>query len=269
MTRLLPSLFTVAALVALPAAASAEMEHHTTKFDIRFGALPVGAAQFEISFDDKGYALNAKGKTVGVANLFAPGAGEVKSDGMLAVDKVIPAHNVVRLKEKKKNSTLEMAFDNGAVTEVTLTPDKRKKKRGRRWVPILPEQLQSVIDPASGVIIPVAAELASDPRAVCDRTMNIYDGDTRYDIALKYKFTKPVETDGYKGYAYVCQLRYIPVSGHKLKQRNIEYMTDNKDMEIWLAPMARSNIFTPIRIEVPTWIGKVTAISSYFGDSRQ
>ncbi len=269
MTRLLASLFTFAALVALPAAARAEMERHTTKFDIRFGALPVGAAQFEISFDDKAYALSAKGKTVGVAKLFSPGRGEVESDGMLVDERVIPVRNVVRLNEKKKNSTLEMAFDEGAVTQVSLTPDKRKKKRGRRWVPVLPEQLQSVIDPASGVIIPVSAEHSSDPHAVCDRTLNIYDGDTRYDIALKYKFTKPVQTDGYKGYAYVCQLRYIPVSGHKLKQRNIEYMSDNKDMEIWLAPMAKSNVFSPIRIEVPTWIGKVTAISSYFGASRK
>lgn len=269
MIRSLHSLLIAAALVALPVAAMAEMERHTTEFDIRFGALPVGAAQFRISFDDKGYVLNATGKTVGVANLFAPGKGQVDSDGALADGRVIPAHNVVRLKEKKKKSMLEMAFADGAVAEVALTPDKPKKKRGRKWVPILPEQLQSVIDPASGVIVPVAADRASDPRAVCDRTLNIYDGDTRYDIALKYKFTKPVETDGYKGYAFVCQLRYIPVSGHKRKQRNIEYMTDNEDMEIWLAPMARTNVFSPIRIEVPTWLGKVTAMSSYFGASRE
>ena len=84
----------------------------------------------------------------------------------------------------------------------------------------------------SSVIVPVAWERANDPRAVCDRLLNVYDGDTRYDIQLNYKSTKPIRTDGYRGYAYVCSLRYIPVAGHKKKQRNIEYMSKNEDIEI-------------------------------------
>jgi hypothetical protein len=132
-------------------------------------------------------------------------------------------------------------------------------------VALTPEHLKSVLDPASSIVIPVDPARAGDPRAVCDRTLPIYDGDTRFDIALAYKATKTVTTEGYKGYAYVCGLRYVPIAGHKRNQKNIEYMRKNDGMEIWLAPMEKTNLYTPIRVEVPTWVGRVVAVPTYFG----
>ena len=268
----------LAALLAMPAAcvigamcdptpAAAGMIEHKTVFDVMFGILPIGKATFDIRFDEDKYILDATGKTVGIAAMVAPGTGEAESQGRIADDKVIAEkHEVTYVdKSKKKKSTLDIEFNDGAVESVKLDPDKHKKKDGPKWVPIEPDQLRSVIDPASSVIVPVAWEHANDPKAVCDRVLHVYDGDTRFDIELKYKSTKPISTEGYKGYAYVCSLRYIPVSGHKKKQRNIEYMSNNKDIEIWLAPMAQTNLYTPIKIEVPTWVGRFTAIPDYFG----
>jgi hypothetical protein len=102
---------------------------------------------------------------------------------------------------------------------------------------------------------------------VCNRTFNLYDGDARYDVALKYKSTRQIETEGYKGTAFVCQLRYIPISGHRRNEKNVEYMADNKDMEVWLAPVSGTPLFTPIRFDVPTWVGTVVAYPTYFGQS--
>lgn len=253
------------AALAAAAPATAGMLEHKTVFDVMFGALTIGTATFDIRFDDENYILDASGKTVGLAELFAPGAGKVESKGRIVSDKVVAERHEVVFVEKSKKSRLEMEFEDGGVKSVRLDPDKRKKKRGPKWVAISEEQLHSVVDPASSIIIPVDLTRAGDPRAVCDRRLNVYDGDTRYDIALRYKATRPVSTQGYDGYAYVCQLRYIPVSGHKKQQRNIEYMRKNEGMEIWLAPMAQTNLFTPIRIEVPTWIGRVSAVPAFFG----
>lgn len=254
-----------AAILALVGAANAGQLRHKTVLEVRFGSIPVGEAVFDIRFDEKTYSLDASGKTVGIADLFASGRGKAESSGHFDDERIIVDKNFVEYVEKKKTSTLEMAFVGGSVESVTLVPDKRKTKIAPKYVPITPEQLKAVIDPASSIVIPVAWDRANDPRAVCDRVINVYDGDTRYDIALKYKSTKPVKTEGYNGHAYVCQLRYVPVAGHRAKQRNVEYMSKNKDMEIWLAPMAQTNVFTPIRIEVPTWIGRVTAQPSFFG----
>ncbi|MEM7464945.1 MAG: DUF3108 domain-containing protein [Pseudomonadota bacterium] len=250
--------------------ANAETTSHKTKWNVRFGVIPVGKATFKIEFDDETYSMSASGKTVGVAEMVSPGRGRAKSSGLITGDKVMAIqHEAIYIEEKKKKnkkSTLEMDFEDGAVKTVSIEPKKKKrKKKGRKWVQIQEEQLSSVIDPGSSIIVPVAPENVKNPRAVCNRVLNVYDGDTRFDIKLKYKYTKTISTEGYDGDAFVCQLRYVPVSGHKKNQKNINYMRDNEGIEIWLAPMENSSLFTPIRIEVPTWIGKFTAIPVFFG----
>jgi hypothetical protein len=262
-----PVHFVLAVLAIIAATpAMAQQHHHKTVFDVRFGALSVGSATFDITFDEKSYSIRARGKTEGVVDVFAPGKGKATSEGAFDKVQVTAQRHFVEYKEKKKTETLEMAFADGAVESVKLTPEKPAKKKGRKWVPIEPDQLKNVIDPASAIVVPVEPADANDPKVVCNRTLNIYDGGTRYDIVLSYKATRKVKTDGYDGYAFVCQLRYVPVSGHKRGQKNVEYMAGNTDMEIWLAPMAALPYYTPVRIEVPTWIGTVSALPSYFGE---
>lgn len=252
-----------AALVG--ATANAEMTTHRTVFDVRYGPVAVGEARFSIRFNEAAYELDASGKTVGIVDMVASGSGSAKSSGRIEDYRVIVEKASAEFVEESDVSTLEMEFDDGAVTNVIVNPDERKKKDGPKWVQIAEDQLRSVLDPASTIVVPVAWEKANDPRAVCDQRFPVYDGDTRFDIELAYKSTKPVRTDGYKGWAYVCQLRYIPVAGHEKGERNIEYMAGNEDMEIWLAPMAKTNLYTPIRVEVPTWIGTFSAVPKFFG----
>ena len=251
--------------ICLAAPAVAEPVVHRTEFEVSFGLLPVGRATFDIRLDGDGYLLDGKGRTAGIAELFASGRGAFESEGRFDGARVVAVRHAVEFVEKKKKSTLEMQFEEGRLASMTVVPDKRRKKTGSKWVPITEEQLASVIDPASGIVLPVAPADARNPRAVCDRVLPIYDGDTRYDIALSWKETQPVETRGYKGQAFVCKLRYVPVAGHRRGQKNIEYMRKNDGMEIWLAPIAGTSTFTPIRIEVPTWVGRVSAVARYFG----
>jgi len=256
---------TLSLLAALAAPAAAQT-HHRTVFDVKFAGVKVGKATFDITFDDKNYAIGLSGGTAGIAELFAQGSGEVRSVGAMNGGEVQAVSNSVVYREKKKQpATLEMTFDKGAFASLKLDPDKRKKKDGPTWVQVTPEHLAKVIDPASGVVMPVQRERANDPNAVCNRVIPVYDGDSRYDIVLRYKATKPVETEGYKGWAYVCQLRYRPVAGHRTDHKNVRYMADNKLMEIWVAPMAGTNVFTMIRVEVPTWVGRVVAEPVFFG----
>ncbi len=252
--------------LSAPGIAAAEAPtHHRTVFDIRFGGLQVGSAQFDIRFDDKSYDLALSGKTAGAADVFVPGNGTAASKGTIDVSGIDAlTHSAMYFEQrKKKRSTLDMQIDGGQVVKVAAVP--LKKKTGPKWIQIEPSQLRDVIDPASAIVVPVDAAKAGDPAAVCNRTLNIYDGDTRYDMVLTYKATRPIKTKGYEGYAYVCRMRYVPVAGHKRGQKNVEYMARNKGMEIWLAPMQQSRVFSVIRVEVPTWIGTVSALPAYFG----
>jgi len=268
MKRMLAAVLLACPLAGSPGGAAADPVLHRTEFDISFGLLQVGRATFDIRIDGDGYLLDGNGRTAGIVELFAEGRGSVESEGHIDGARVTPVRHAVEYVEKQKKSTMEMLFEEGRVGKITLEPDKRKKKKGRKWVPITEEQLASVIDPASGIVVPVIPADARDPHAVCNRVLPIYDGDTRYDIALSYKDTRPVETKGYRGQAFVCTLRYVPVAGHRRGQKNIEYMSGNDGMEIWLAPIAGTAAFTPIRIEVPTWVGRVSAVARYFGPRK-
>ena len=240
---------------------------HRTVFNVRFGVLPVGTATLDFAFNDERYEFDVKGKTVGIAELIAPGKGTAESAGTIEGNRIVAARADTDFVENEKKSSVHMEFANGDVTKVDILPPRKRKRTGSRFVAIDESHLRSVIDPASAIVVPVAPDLVNDPKAVCNRTLNLYDGETRYDIALEFKSTQPVSTKGYEGDAYVCSMRYVPVAGHRKRQKNIEYMKRNTGMEIWLAPMEGTNLFSPIRIEVPTWVGRVSAVPSYFGSA--
>jgi hypothetical protein len=258
-----------AALALSPAlSAHAEMTRHQSKFTVRYGAITVGEATFNIDYNDRKYSVDARGKTAGIVDVFSPGKGQAKSEGLVEPLKVVAVKHFVEYEEPEKTSALEVSFEEGNVAGVKVIAGKLRTKKGKRWVKIQPDQLKSVIDPASSLVIPVKAESTGDGRAVCDHVFNVYDGDTRYDIALSYKSSREIAVEGYKGNAFVCQLRYIPVAGHRRNEKNIEYMSNNKDMEVWLAPLPGSSLYTPIRFDVPTWVGTVIAYPTYFGEAK-
>ena len=245
----------------------AEEFKHETRFSVRFGGVEVGKATFKIEFDDLTYSLSGNGRTVGVVDWVAPGKGEFSSNGLLTGDKVEPKlHTAKVVERKKKPETLKMSFTENSVSDVEIQSNKKRKKRiAPKYIPVEAKHLAAVMDPASSLIIPMSGQDAKDGNKVCNQRFPIYDGETRYDIALRYKTTKPVETSGYNGYAYVCQMRYVPVAGHKKDHRSVKEMAENKGMEIWLAPMQGVSVFTPIQIVVGTKYGRVVAQPKYFG----
>lgn len=255
-----------------PASADNAQPRHETKFAVKLGAVTVGKVTFGVALDGNDYTFTGNGKTQGLADWFAPGKARIKSRGALNGDRHNATDHFLSVTENSKTSTLEMAFAGGEVTNVSLKPDKRKKKKAKKYVLIQPEDLKNVVDPASTMIVPVPLAQAKNPNAVCGRTFRVYDGDTRYDMKLSYKTNKPVKTRGYDGNAYVCKLKYVPVAGHRKGHSSIKRMADNDDMEIWLAPInggtQDQSVFTAIRILVPTWIGTFSAEPEYFGPAE-
>ena len=250
-------------------AARAEKISQNTVFSVRFSGIPVGTANFNIEVENDRYEVKANGKTAGIVDMFAPGRGEATSAGAVRPDTVLSSINQVVYSGKDEKSTLDMTFVDGTVDKVDLKTNKPKDKSGPKWIPVKAEALKAAIEPASTLVIPVPPQEANNGHKVCDRTLNIYDGDARYNMALTYKRTQLVKTDGYGGYAYVCKLKYVPISGHKRGQKNIKYMAANEGMELWLAPIAKRPVFTVIRVEVPTWLGQVTALPVKFRSNAQ
>ena len=235
---------------------------HTTKFTVNYTGIRIGRLTFTIEIDGDDYLLKANGKTDGVARLFSKGKGSFESAGHFKGDKVISSAHKVQVTEKGKTARLKMSFDEGNLKKMSASP-KKKRRKGKGYIPILKKHLQSIIDPASSIVVPTQ-ENASGGRDVCGRTLNVYDGETRFDIVLSYVATRPISAKGYKGLAYVCNFRYVPIAGHKKGHKSVEIMRKNKNMEIWLAPITGTSIFTPIKIDVNSPIGRFVAYPKRF-----
>ena len=264
------SMIATSFMALLGASAQAEVIDHETRFSVRFGGVEVAKASFDIHYDEKEYKLTGKGKTTGIVEWFAPGKGNFESTGSVIENQLKPVKHSVYVKEKSKTpETLNMAFAEDKVANVEFKSNKPRKVRvAPKYVPVEAQHLAAVIDPASTLIIPLTGVEARDGRVVCGRRFPVFDGESRYDIQLSYKATKPINTAGYNGHAYVCRMRYIPVAGHKKGHRDIKQLAENKGMEIWLAPMAGVSVFSPIQIIVASKYGRVTAVPEYFGKAQ-
>ena len=251
----------------LSTTARASDHRHLSEFVVKFGILEVGRANFDIRYGEGNYALAGSGKTAGLAQWFSQTKGSFNSKGTVESLKPKPKFYRVEVKEKGKPAeSVQLAFTDNAVTDVKIKSNKKKKKRGKKnYIVLEDKHKRDVMDPVSTLLLPIKVGNANDGRKVCSKRSPIFDGETRYDIRLRYKYTKPIRTKGYNGNAYVCTMRYVPVAGHRKNHRGVMEMAANKDMEVWLAPMGNGEYFTAIKFRIATKYGTFIAEPLFFG----
>ena len=59
----------------------------------------------------------------------------------------------------------------------------------------------------------------------------------------------------------ICAVRYVPIAGHRRDRPATKFMADNKELEVWLAPVASAHVLVPFRISALTMMG-VTVIEA-------
>jgi hypothetical protein len=96
----------------------------------------------------------------------------------------------------------------------------------------------------------------------CDRRIPVFDGASRFDVVLSYGETRAVQVPGYSGDVLVCNVRYVPISGHRPERPGTKFMAENKDMSVWLAPVEGKRVLFPLRVAVQTMVGMSVAEAS-------
>ncbi len=95
--------------------------------------------------------------------------------------------------------------------------------------------------------------------------MAIFDGRLRYDLQLAFKRIDHVKADkGYAGPVVVCAVYFSPVAGHIPSRAAIRYVTKQRDIEVWLAPIAGTRVLVPFRAQGPTPLGRVVMEATQF-----
>jgi hypothetical protein len=176
--------------------------------------------------------------------------GGFESNGTVDATAPHPAAYKLNYKSKSKITTITLGFDATGVKSVLMVPKKEPRPDA---VPLKPDDLKNVFDPMSSILALTHAT-GGNP---CARTIPVFDGKARFNLVLSAKGEQRLKEDkptGQPTQLKVCQVKYIPVSGHRPKDF-VKPWVDYNNIEIALRPVPTANAFVPYRITIPTSLG--------------
>jgi hypothetical protein len=228
---------------------------HTSEYSISLGVLPIAKATFLTRLDGKGYSISGSFNAAGLVSIVKDISGKTTVSGTMRGNRMQASQYSLVYKDGDKTRTYEVRYRNGNVTGTTIRPEP--KARPSNWVAVGDRDLRAVLDPISGMIFPVGGR-------VCPSRLPIYDGESRMDLVLSSKGVQPFSTNGFKGDAIVCTLRYVPKSGFRKGRKDIEYLK-SISMEIWFAKADSVNVYAPVYARIPTKVGPVYITATKYG----
>lgn len=242
----------VLALAALGIAASPAIaqERVSGRYDIMIGGLQVGIAGFEGRLSGETYQASVSLRLSGAARLVAAGRGSATASGRIAGARAVPASYALTLNTTQQNDAIRMSMAGGAIRSHSAEPER---PAAADQVPVNAGHRQGVLDPLSAGFFFVAGSGPTVTAEACAKTFPVFDGRQRYDLAFSFARTETLKVPGYDGPAVVCNARYRPIAGHR--PAVTAPMEANRDMQVWLAPVAGTRALVPARIVIRTPVG--------------
>jgi hypothetical protein len=225
--------------------------------------LPIGQMTWRAQLGPSDYTTSAKGGISGFLSLLVSGEGTVMARGRIKDGHPQPVSfvfDVVREDEKVK---VQIAFEGARVRDLKVEEPPLESDR----VPIAPAHKSGVIDPLSAFLIPSPVPGPADPlsREACERTLSMFDGRRRYDLALSFKRTDMIKGEGGRQKtALVCAIKFTPMSGHRSSSQLIKFLSEGREIEVWLVPVTGTRILAPIRLSVASLIGNMVLQADQF-----
>ncbi|HTO32167.1 MAG TPA: DUF3108 domain-containing protein [Pararhizobium sp.] len=228
---------------------------HNTDYSIALAGLPIAKASFHTELKANRYTISGTMNSAGLADLFAETSGQTSVSGTVGRDRLSASEYKVRYRTGKKGRDIDVQFRNGDVTSASMKPARKIPKN---WVPVSKADMRNVVDPLSGLIFP------ADTR-VCPKSVPVFDGESRMDLKLSAKGTKPFKTEGFQGDVIVCGIKFVPKSGYRKGRDDVDYLRKLETMEIWFAKAESVNVYAPVYVRIPTSYGAVTIWATRFG----
>ncbi|MCB1488846.1 MAG: DUF3108 domain-containing protein [Bauldia sp.] len=254
----------LATLGLFPAELSA-LETTTLKatYAIAIGTAVVGHANVESRFAGDSYAATITGSTGGVSRLVSDARARLSGSGHISGTTVLPATFNQETMERGFGTYVSMNMEGGRITNLVAVPSL---SAAPDRVPVTARHKTGIVDPLGAFIVPVAHAGPVSGRTVCNRTINVFDGWTRFNVELFYKQTKAVDggDDKYAGRIIVCGAHYVPVAGHRSHADSLNDLVDNDRLEVWLAPVEKKSLLVPYRILIGTRLGDVVVYATRF-----
>jgi hypothetical protein len=243
MARPLALLVVLVALAGtVPPAASRE-QSFSADYSVTLLGLPIARARFDSTFTADRFTIDGSLDSAGLARIFDRTTGTTRVEGTIGKDGAHPRTFHSRYDSGRKKSRTTIRFARGSVASFENTPEP---KRGDTWIPVARNHLRAALDPLTSTLI-----RTSDPDAVCNRTIRVFDGEMRADLRLS-----PRGAADSRG-RVTCDARFVPVSGYRKGRKQIDFLQNESRITITFAPLGSTGFFTPVDASVGTQIGPV------------
>ena len=187
----------------------------TANYGVYFVGLHFGDVRLVITVRNFGYEMKGDGRFSLLASLIYEWRGATTSAGKLDKSGPKPSLYTLSYSGGNKEGDVRVAFADGAVSKVSMSPTKRPNPRD---IPVTKDQLRGVLDPMTGAFLRARPNLSEGDLKVCDETIPVFDGQIRFDLVLMPKQQRRVESatsNGYSGLAAVCGVKFVPISGSR------------------------------------------------------
>jgi hypothetical protein len=240
-----------AAALAGPAQAQGRLD---ARYTVTLSGVPLGKGAWVIDIADNHFTAAASGATAGLLQVIASGQGSGASRGYIVKGDPVPASFGATITSSKKTEEIRMTLASGDIKDVSITPVVPDDPTR---VPVTEAHLHGVSDPMTGSLLRVPGNGNPVGPLACQRTTPIFDGRMRYNLQFAYKRMEQVKTEkGYEGPVVVCAVYFTPLAGYVPHRATIKYLTAQRDMEVWLAPIANTRVMVPYRVSIPTPVGQ-------------
>lgn len=240
----------------------------TAVYRVDLAGFNLGDFRLTTQFRGTDYEMRGEGRFSVLSGLVFDWRGTTASKGRFNGTGPEPAMYSLNFQGGDKSQQLRMTFDGGAVTQISRVP---KKRPNPHVIPITKEQLEGVLDPMTAAFLYARSDNPNGDPKVCDQTIPVFDGEARFNLILKPKRTVKLQKNsstGYSGFAAVCRVKFIPISGYRPDNPGIKLMTETNEIEVWLVSLPGTGMYVPHRIVLPTLIGFGYATSTSFQIQR-
>lgn len=247
----------LACIGAAPAAAETIRAHYV----LSLMGLSIGSASASGVVEPESYRVDVSMRTTGLANLVNSTKGAATASGGLTAAGPSPSAYANTTSNNDETRNVRMSLASNAVRAVEVKPEPWDAEMR---IPLNEGAKRRIVDPVSALImsVPQGQELVGP--AACNRTISVFDGVTRFDVQLSYSGAHTAQAHGYSGPVAVCSARYTPIAGHRPDSKSTRYMAENRDMNVWLAPMPDAHVVVPIHIDIRTGAGQLVIDASEF-----
>jgi len=252
----------LALIVATLGAARAD-SRLAAHYGVSVAGLAVGKADLDVVIGSTEYTSAANGRASGLLRALVTGEGALSAHGAVVDGRLVPAGFSARTAGDDETSSTTMTLESGDVKDVTAETSAPAAER----VAVTADHRKGIVDPLSALLVEVGGTGEVVVAEACQRTLPIFDGRRRFDLALSFKRIERVKAaKGYAGAAVVCGVTFKPIAGHRVGSPLVKYL-DGRQIELTLAPITGTRLLAPFRLSITNMLGNIVVEATAFETS--